>query len=285
MDTSAFAAIERKYPSFSRTYKLIADYILADYKKVSFLSVQKLGEELGVSTASIVRFCQDLGFSGYAEFQREARALVQGESPAMMEFRSAVSGMEDEPLREILRLNIEILKKTYTETLSGEFNKAVDAIHAARKVYVIGMRSSYSVAYYLAFMLSQFMDNVELATAGSGDIFDRLCRAEPEDLAIVVSFSRYTRLTVEAADFLRERNVPIIALTDAQSSPIATKAAVTLQARSSRKNYSFVSAMTIADALTVAVGKKDKDKTLQRIKEKETVNIQAGIYFEKTAAR
>lgn len=268
----------------SRTFKSIADYVMTNYKMVSFLSVQKLSQEIGVSTASIVRFCQKLGYSGYVDFQHDAQTLVHGETPPMLEFRSAVSDVEEDPLKEMFRLNIEILKKTYTDILANEFRKAVNAVHGARKVYIIGMRSTYTVAFYTSYMLSQFMNNIELVTAGSNDIFDRLSYADATDLALVCSFSKYSRLTIEALEFLREKGVFIVGITDSQSSPVATRSDIMLLAKTSSKSYSFVSAMTVANALAVAVGKKDKEKTLQRLKEKEVTNIKNDVYFNKTSS-
>ena len=279
-----FTGIEQKYSSMSRTFKSIADYVMTNYKMVSFLSVQKLSQEIGVSTASIVRFCQELGYSGYVDFQHDAQTLVHGETPPMLEFRSAVSDVEEDPLKEMFRLNIEILKKTYTDILANEFRKAVNAVHGARKVYIIGMRSTYTVAFYTSYMLSQFMNNIELVTAGSNDIFDRLSYADATDLALVCSFSKYSRLTIEALEFLREKGVFIVGITDSQSSPVATRSDIMLLAKTSSKSYSFVSAMTVANALAVAVGKKDKEKTLQRLKEKEVTNIKNDVYFNKTSS-
>lgn len=279
-----FTEIEQKYSSMSRTFRLIADYVMANYKMISFLSVQKLSMEIGVSTASIVRFCQEIGYAGYVDFQRDAQILVHGETPPMLEFRSAVSDIEEDPLKEMFRLNIEILKKTYTEILAKEFKKAVDAIHEAKKVYIIGMRSTYTVAYYTSYMLSQFMNNIELVTAGSYDIFDRLSYAELGDVAIVCSFSKYSRLSVEALEFLRENGILIVGITDSLSSPIATRSDIMLLSKTSSKSYSFVSAMTVANALAVAVGKKDKEQTLQIMKKKEVTNFKHNVYFNKSVS-
>lgn len=279
MQDNLFSIINEKYQSFSKTFKAIADFITVNYSVVSFLSVQELSERIGVSTASIVRFCQEIGYSGYQAFQHDIQALVQGESAPMLEVRTSISEMDEDPLREMFKLNIETLESAYTEALAADFQKVVEVVNKARRVYIIGLRSTYTVAYYASFMLSQFMDNVVLLSAATNDLFDRLTAAGPEDVVLAFSFSKYTRLTLQAVEFMKEKGLTIVAVTDRQSAPIAIQADITLIAKNSTKTFSFVSAMTIVNALVTALGRKDADQTLRRLKEKEESNKKAGIYL------
>lgn len=276
---SPFAAIEERYASLSRTFRSIADYISKNYKIIPFSSVQQIGNEAGVSTASVVRFCQEIGYTGYAEFQQDLQKLIRDETPPMLEFRTAVSEVEANPLEEMFRLNIEILKKSYSDLLATEFQKAIETLAAARRIYVIGLRSSYTAAYYAHNIFSQFMPNVDLVTANTYDLFDRISYAGGDDAALVCSFSKYSRLTVEATDLLRERGVTVIGLTDAMSSPVATRSDIVLLAKTSSKSYSFVTALTIINALAVAIGQRDKAGTLSRLKEVEAICSKNSVYF------
>jgi DNA-binding MurR/RpiR family transcriptional regulator len=279
LQDNPFTIINEKYQLFSKTFKAIADFITVNYSVVSFLSVQELSERIGVSTASIVRFCQEIGYSGYQAFQHDIQVLVQGESASMLEVRTSISDVDEDPLREMFKLNIETLENSYTEALATDFQKVVEAVNSARRVYIIGLRSTYTVAYYTSFMLSQFMDNVVLLSAATNDLFDHLTPAGPEDVLLAFSFSKYTRLTLQAVEFMRERGGTIIAVTDRQSAPIAIQAGITLIAKNSTKTFSFVSAMTIVNALVIALGKKDAEQTLRCLKEKEEINNKAGVYL------
>jgi DNA-binding MurR/RpiR family transcriptional regulator len=279
LQDNPFTIINEKYQSFSKTFKAIADFITVNYSVVSFLSVQELSERIGVSTASIVRFSQELGYSGYQTFQRDIQVLVQSESASMLEVRTSIFDVDEDPLREMFKLNIETLENAYTEALATDFQKAVEAVNKAGRVYIIGLRSTYTVAYYTSFMLSQFMDNVVLLSTASNDLFDHLTPAGPEDVLLAFSFSKYTRLTLQVVELMRERGLTIIAVTDRPSAPIAIRADITLIAKNSTKTFSFVSAMTIVNALVIALGRKDADGILRCLKEKEEINNKAGVYL------
>lgn len=280
MNNNIFSLIRERYSSFSKTFKLIADFIGDNYSTVSFLTIQELSNRIGVSTASIVRFCQELGYSGYQTMQREIQLLVHTESAPMQELRSSISDLEENSLERVFQWNIEALQSTYTETLVAEFKKSVELLDKARRIYVIGLRSSYTVAYYISFMLSQFKDNVILLSVGTNDLFDRLSDANTEDVLIAFSFSKYTQLAWQVKEYMKERGLPVIAVTDSWSAPIAVHADSKLIVKNSSKTYSFVAAMTVANALVVELGRKDPERSIVRLKEKEEINNRAGVYVK-----
>lgn len=276
-----FNLIDEKYEFFSKTFKIISDYIKQNYSSISFLSIQELSEKVGVSPASITRFSQEIGFSGYPAFQKEIQMWLQKEIIPMKEIKNSIAECENEEniLKRTIDQNIETLSKIYSSNLNESFNKAIELIHKARRVYIVGMRSSYSVAYYLYFMLSQFMDNVILLETGKGDIFDRISYSKKEDVLVAISFSKYTKLTYQVVQYFSNNGSPIISVTDSFSSPIAIKSDAVLIAPNSSTTYSFVSAMSILNALIIGIGKKDKQRTLEKMKEKEKVAIDNDIYL------
>lgn len=274
-----FVVIDSKYNSLSKTFKLIADYVKESYSLIPFLSIQELKEEIGVSTASITRFSQEIGFSGYPAFQKEIKEMVHSEITPMKQVRSFISSDENENiLLRTIELNIKTLESTYTENLNKSFEEAVEIIKGARKIYIVGARSSYAVAYYLSFMLGQFMENIEIITAGTVDTFDRLSYLKEDDILISISFSQYTKFTKQVTEYFHKRGNKVIAVTDSYSSPIAIKANTTLLTKSSSTTYSFVSAMTVLNALIIQIGKLDKNKTLEIMKEKQRIAIENDIY-------
>lgn len=276
-----FARIEKEYSGMTKTKKKIANYLRTSYTDVPFLSVHQLAKKSGVSSASLVRFCQDLGYQGYVPVQNELKRLVQKDMPPMREIRLSIaeSTEEGEALGEVLRENILCLENSYTPALREGFKKATDKIANARTVYVVGLRATFSVAYYLYSMLLQIRDNVVLLQPGTGDVYDRLLNAGSEDVLIAASFSRYTRQTSEIADFLQHLGVPIIAITDSHASPIARQAEITLLARNSPRTFSFVTAFTIANAFVVELGRRNTETTMKRLQMREKIANLTGIYI------
>ena len=281
MDKNIFNMIDEKYNSLSKTFKIVADFVKENYSVMSFLSIKEMTERTGVSSASITRFAQELGFSGYPAFQKEIQKIVKKEIVPMREFKHFLSSSQknDNVLKKTIDLNINTLKTTYSDELYETFQKTVELILTGRKVYIIGSRSSYSVAYYLNFMLRGFMENVELLSAGTEDISTKLAYIKKEDVLISISFSHYTKFTSDITNYFKEKGSKIIAVTDSYSSPVAIKADAVLISKNSTDTYSFVSAMTILNALVVRLGSVDKVKTLNKMKEQERIAFETGIYL------
>ena len=281
MKDNIFEILENKYNTFSKTFKHISDYVRDNYSDISFMSIKEFSEEVGVSPASITRFTQEIGFGGYPAFQRKIQELLQNEIGAMREIKNSISEKihEDDLLKKTIELNIRNIENTYSDVTNNSFKNAIDILSKARQIYIIGLRSSYCVAYYLYFMLNQFMDNVILLSPGTGDIFDRIYSIDKSDVLFAIGFQRYTKLTLQIIEFFEKHMSPIIALTDKVSSPIAVKSNTLLIAKNSSTTYSFVSAMTILNALIIGMGKRNAQDTLSSLKEKEKIAVENGIYW------
>lgn len=276
---SIFSEIDNQYSSLSKTYKLIADFVKNNYSTIPFLSIKELKEKIGVSTASITRFSQHMGFKGYPDFQKEIQGIVEKEIVPMREVKHFIESNDDKNiLQETIDSNIKILQATYSDELYENFNRSVEFITKSRKIYILGCRSSYTVAYYLGFMLQGFMENVEFINAGHQDFSNKLAYVRKNDVLIAISFSQYTKFTSDIAKFFKDNGNKIIAITDSYSSPIAIKANTTLLAKNGTNTFSFVSAMTILNALIVRLGKINKEETLKKLKDQEKIAIDAGIY-------
>ena len=276
-----FSRIDNEYVEMTRIKKKIADFLRASYVEVPFLSVHQMAAKAGVSSASIVRFCQDLGYKGYAPVQEEMKKMVQKDMPPMREIRRSIADAEEsgDALGEVLKENITCLENCYSSALREGFKNAADMLSETRTVYVLGLRATYSVAYYLYYMLSQVRDNVVLVEPGRGDVYDRLHMSGADDVVIAISFARYTKQTTEIVNFMRNRKISVIAITDSYTAPVARQADIVLLARNSPKTFSFVTAFTIANAFVVELGRRNSETTMKRLHELEDIANLTGIYL------
>jgi DNA-binding MurR/RpiR family transcriptional regulator len=244
------------------------------------LSIQELSKRIGVSSASITRFAKAVGFSGYPALQKEIRKDVMENFLPMKNIKISIGegGADGSILRRTIEQNAEALGVLYNEKLAENFSAATEIILNSRNVFVVGLRSSYCVAYYLSFMLSQFMDNVRLLDSDGSRIFDRAFFSSKDDSLVAISFERYTRLTAQVAKHFFGQGVPVITVTDAMSSPLAPYAKSCLIVPNNG-TYSFTSAITVLNALVVAVGARNKDSTLQTMNSREKLVLDNGIYI------
>lgn len=281
MITYLFHLLDQHYATFSKTQKIICDYIREHYLDLPYLPIAALSERIGVSVGSITGFCKVLGFAGFTAFQKELQRIAQQELFSMREIKNSIAEASSNEgiLKEIIDSNILNLQRTQTEHLDQAFDEAIDLLCGARKIYVIGLRSVYAVAHYFYFTLSDFKDNVTLLSIAEGDVYDRIMHISPNDVLVSIGFEKYTKATCDITRFFQERNCKIIALTDKLSSPLASMADTVLIAHNCSTTFSFVSAMTILNAIVVGIGRRNQKRTLRELDAKQTILRECNVHF------
>ena len=181
----------------------------------------------------------------------------------------------------VLQSDIEKIRMTLEELDRESFNRAVDAIVSARKIYIIGVRSSASVASFLHFYFNLIFDNVALVSANTAsEIFESLLRVGEGDVVIGVSFPRYSSRTVQAMSFARDRGADTIAITDSEASPLALISSCSLMARSDMVSFvdSLVAPLSLVNALLVAVSRRKNDELARTFRALEDIWDEYGVY-------
>ena len=170
------------------------------------MTASRLGETVGVSESTVVRFATELGFEGYPELQKALQEMIRSKltSVQRMEVTSSRMG-EDDILEKVLTSDMEMIRATLEQTSRADFHKAVDAINAARKIYILGVRSSAAIASFMAFYFNLVYDNVVLVdTASASEIFEQMFRIDERDVCIAISFPRYSKQTINALRFISD---------------------------------------------------------------------------------
>ena len=266
--------IDTGYKKFSKGQKKIATYVTKDYDKAVFLTAAKLGEVVGVSESTVVRFAMQLGYTGYPDFQRALEEVVRNQLNSIQRMEVAYGRIsQSEILHSVLQSDVEKIKQTLDSTDEHTFETAVDIIANARKVYIIGIRSCAPLASFLGFYLNLVCENVASVTTNSAsEIFEQLIHMDERDVIIGISFPRYSMRTLKALEFANNRNVKVVTLTDSIHSPMNLYSSCNLIARSDMVSIvdSLVAPLSIINALVVALCmKKQEDvvKTLERLEE------------------
>ncbi|MEA5137392.1 MAG: MurR/RpiR family transcriptional regulator [Candidatus Fimivivens sp.] len=281
MENNIFSLIDNNYEFLSKTQRLICDYIKKNYINISYLPITEFAEQVSASVGSIVGLCKTLGYSGYSEFQKDLQNITKQQIFAMTEIKNSISdcGKTQNILYDTIQNNIDNLNYTYNEQLEKSFEHAVNYIVCAKTIYVIGLRSVYAAAYYFHFMLSDFMSNVRLITPGTGDMYDRIMDITPDDTLVCIGFETYTQITCDITRFFRNRKCKIISITDQMSSPLASMSDATLIAQNSSTTFSFVSAMTILNAIIIAVGRKNKNNTINELEKRQRYLQENNVHY------
>ncbi len=267
-------------PSLSGNSLAILEYILERPGEAALIDAAELGRRVGVSASTIVRFAKRVGFSGYPDLQKRLQEILREHLAPMKKLRQSVQDVDESGnlLSRLIGLSAESLSGVYNESLEKAFSAATDALCDASRLPIVGMRSSYSVAYYLSFMLGQFMANTRLVCSGTEDAFDQILDIGTGDVLFAVSFPRYTSRTVSLARYAKGSGARVVALTDTMASPLVPFSDIALLTPNLSPFYSFVGPMALADALVLAVGKRFRDRVQASLDKRERVLIENGVY-------
>lgn len=274
--------IDEKYPRLSKGQKKLANYIRKDYDKAAFLTAAKMGEDVGVSESTVVRFAMTLGYKGYPEFQKALEELVRTKLNSIQRMEVTYGRIsQGEILASVLQSDIEKIKLTMSNIDNEAFEMAVDTILNAKKIYIIGIRSCAPLASFLRFYLQLICDDVvSVSSNSSSEIFEQLMRINSNDVIIGISFPRYSMRTLKALEFASSRKAKVITLTDSVHSPINLYSSCNLIARSDMASIvdSLVAPLSVINALVVALCMKKQKEVVTTLEALEQIWDEYQVY-------
>ena len=177
----------------SKSHRRIAECIVTHYDKVVFMTASKLGEYVGVSESTVVRFAAALGYSGYPQLQKALQELIRHRLTASQRFEMTSDMDHAQVLNKVLKADIQNIRSTLDEMDVDAFENAIEKILQARNIYVMGLRASAPIAEFFAHYLKFIFPNVRVVTSGISDVFEQLARITEGDLLIGLSFSALHR--------------------------------------------------------------------------------------------
>ena len=282
MSRDILSIIQERMPTLSKGQRRVAQFILDAYDKAAFMTASRLGETVQVSESTVVRFAAELGCGGYHNMQRALQEMVRSKLTSIQRIEVANDRLSGQDvLSTVMQADMELIRATLAEVDQERFSRAVDAILAARRIYILGLRSSAALADFLGFYFQMIFDNVQVVhTSSSGEIFEQLLRVGPEDVVIGLSFPRYSSRTVQALRFARDRGAGVVALTDSETSPLAETATELLLAQSDMASFvdSLVAPLSLVNALIVAVGRRRNEDVEQTFAGLERIWSEYEVY-------
>jgi DNA-binding MurR/RpiR family transcriptional regulator len=218
-----FEKIVRVYPNLSPKKRRVADLIIKDHKKIFLMTAREISQECDVSEPTIIRFANDLGFSGYMDFVQYMKGLLHIELTAVERLRKATrDGDELNNLEKYCQNAVENIETLRNSVSEKDLRRIAKIIFKADSVYIVGYRASAALAFYFGYLLKKIRNNVHLDTTLSWETRDRIARAGKSRVMVVIAFPRYPRKTIELMMLAKKFKVKIIGLSDTPKSPIIT---------------------------------------------------------------
>ena len=245
--------------NFSKGQRMIARYIEEHSEQVAFMTASRLGQTVGVSESTVVRFAAELGFDGYPSMQKTLQEMIRNKLTAIqrVEVSKERIGNQD-VMTMVMQSDIEKIRMTLDETDQVSFNQAVAAIANAKRIYVLGVRSASVLANFISFYFRFMFDNlVSVDTSSISEVFEQIVHISADDVFIGLSFPRYSKRTIKAMQYAKDQGAKVVAITDSKVSPLTKIADVSLLAKSDMASFvdSLVAPLSLVNALIVAISR------------------------------
>lgn len=276
--------MKERFSELSKGQKLIADYIINHYDKAAFMTAAKLGEEVGVSESTVVRFAIEMGYDGYPRLQKALREVIKSQMTSVQRLEVSSEHIDSDSesvLKSVLQSDINKIRTTLEEADHETFNAVVEELLKANKIYILGVRSSAPLASFMGFYFNLIFENVRLVhTTSVSEMFEQIVNAKKGDAVIGISFPRYSKRTSKAMEFARKQGATVIAITDNENSPLTQWSNYSLFARSDMASFvdSLVAPLSMINALIVAIGLKRKEKLHTTLENLEKIWDEYQVY-------
>lgn len=265
----------------SKGHRRIVEYIVEHYDKAVFMTANRLGEKVGVSESTVVRFASALGYEGYPQLQRALQELVRHRLTATQRFEMITDIGQDEVLRTVLKADMQNLRTTIEEGDFAAFDQVIEQMLAARTIYILGIRSAAPLAQFMGYYMNFIFDNVRIVGEGLNDVFEQISRINQQDVLFGISFPRYSQRTVDAMSFAMSRGAQVVALTDGPMSPLQQVSRLCLTARTDMASFvdSLAAPLSVINALVVALGVRRREELKEHFELMEGIWDDYGVYL------
>lgn len=260
--------IRKQYDGLSKRLKQVAKYVLDNSDSVVFDTVSTIAERAGVPPSTLIRFANAFGFNGFNEIKQLYRQYMMESTSRYRDriqlFRQIESNdnNSNSELNNVLDVfvqgNIQALQQLTSQVSIEQLERTVEILNSAKRIFIVGLKRSFSIANYLNYALHHLDYDVFLID-GSGGMFDeQLSRIRKDDAVIAISFSPYANETLNVVKVTAKSGVKHIAITDSQLSPLLAFSDVSFIIKEAQVSgfRSQCATMTLAQAISVSLALK-----------------------------
>ncbi len=266
--------IRTQYAQLTKQQKKVAEHLLENPELFMNNTASSVGEQIGVSETTIIRFCYALEYSGFSQLQKEVFAeQLRNEKNALTHHQETAKRFKNnqhfftEVVKESLG-RIEGMLGTISETA---FEKVLQSISKSKKVLTVGLRSSYAPAHWLAFSLRMLCEDAQVYNQNTDDIVQLSSRMDKQWVLIAFSFKRYSKETLDIVRLAKNKGAYIVAITDDVLAPVSQNADIVLQVPSTDSSTLDVTPplFVLLHAIVAGMSVIDSEQVRQRLLEYE----------------
>lgn len=284
MENNVLQTVRANMDGFSKGQKRIAQYILDNYDKAAFMTAARLGGISQVSESTVVRFATELGYDGYPAMQKALQEIIRGKLTSIQRIQVDKDQMAGRDiLASVMQRDMDSIHTVIEQADRTAFDTVVQKLLGAKRIFILGVRSSSFLAGYLNFYLHLIFKNVVLVqNSAAGEIYEQMAHIGPGDVLLAISFPRYSKMVVQAADMANQCGAEVVAVTDTKMSPLYQRATSALLVRCDAISFvdSMAAPLSLLNALILALGRSRSEDAAQTFSQMEKLWSQYDIYWE-----
>ncbi len=276
-----YGRIQEKYDSLTHSQKQVANYLENHTGDIVFCTLESLASSIDVSTTTIIRFARSLGYSGFSDMQNDAKRDMQNKATLPKRLDDAViSGPEGDLLQDTFSMDIENLRQTLAAQKTEDLRQAVRLIAEADNVYILGMRSSFALAHYMASRLGEMKQNVRFVQSCGMVYPEEIVGASEHDVCIAYVFPRYSKTAINILSWMRSKGVRIILITSFGDAPVRRYADVCLGCATRSVSYknSMTASICLTNYLVAEYARQHYDEARETLSRTEEI-LSSGFYL------
>ncbi len=274
-------------PGLQRAAKYIIDHPAA----FALDPIRETARAAGVSTYSLVRLAETLGFESFDALREPFRDTIRAIADSAegvwggegMSRPMALPASDHARLSEAVAVTRDNLEKSLAQLRPERLHAAVAYMRGARRVYVMGYRAAMSAAYYFHYIGRMALPEVVLAPRQANTAVDELMEIGARDVLFAITFNPYSKETIEACRFAQERGARMILLTD---SPVVTPDLVpdiifTARVKGAHPLASFTAALGVMDLILAELIHEEGEAARTRIAAYEALRDRFSAYWRR----
>jgi len=278
------ANLKDAIPTLPRGLRSAAKYIIDHPSDFGLDPVRETARKVGVSTHTLIRLAERMGFSSYDDLREPFRhALVSapgGDQPTWIEHlgkRGALGKVQAEACHNAL----SIVQHSLEQLDPARLQRVVALLLNANTVYLAAFRASYAMAFYLHYVGRMALPSLQLIPRHMNSAIDDLHSADEQDVMVAITLTPYSRETIEACQFARRKGLKLILLSDSEivSPDFSADETLIASARSTHHFGCYAGVMAVIETLLAMLVAQGGDAAQQRIKSYEMLRQESHAYW------
>jgi len=262
--------IRQHYDQLPKNQKKIAEYYLENMDQIMFLNVQEAAKATNSNVAAIVRFAQRIGFSGFTEMRDEIVSSFQNRLQQKDVFPLIDQAkLKEDTLTSVANQDISNINETLKLNERDNFKKVVDLILNSDRVFTMGLGISHLLSEIISYQLNQVAKFSNTLTNNSSTFMEQMLFMNEKDLVVALSFPPYSKTTIDAVKFAKQKKIKVIAITNKKSSPISIHSDISLIVKSENMLFtnSFAAISVLINAITTECALRNKSTATKMLKD------------------